>query len=179
MVNNRVANRGNIDMLIYDARNKINGKRYIGQTIHTLEERKHGHLSGVSCSYFRRALDKYGADSFEWNIIDTAKTRDELNKKESYWIDFYATTNRDNGYNLKGGGHNPFLTDRVKKAIGDAQRGELNPMYGRCGKDNPSSIPVIDITTGIRYDSVSDMCRITSFGISKVCCVCRGERYTQ
>ena len=50
MVNNHVANRGNIDMIIYEARNKINGKRYIGQTIHTLEERKHGHL--ILYSYF-------------------------------------------------------------------------------------------------------------------------------
>ena len=178
MVNNHVANRGNIDMIIYEARNKINGKRYIGQTIHTLEERKRGHISSMCCSYFRRALDKYGVDSFEWNIIDTAETRDELNRKESYWIEFYDTTNRDKGYNLKGDGYNPFLTDRVKKAIGDAQRGELNHMYGKYGKNNPSSIPVIDITTGIKYDSVSDMCRVTNFGLSRVCCVCRGERYT-
>ena len=91
MVNNHVANRGNIDMIIYEARNKINGKRYIGQTIHTLEERKRGHISSMCCSYFRRALDKYGVDSFEWNIIDTAETRDELNRKESYWIEFYDT----------------------------------------------------------------------------------------
>ena len=70
------------------------------------------------------------------------------------------------------------MTDRVKKAIGDAQRGELNHMYGKRGKDSPSSIPVIDITTGIKYDSVSDMCRMTDFELSKVCCVCRGERYT-
>ena len=51
-------------MIIYEARNKINGKRYIGQTIHTLEERKRGHISSMCCSYFRRALDKYGVDSF-------------------------------------------------------------------------------------------------------------------
>ena len=102
MVNNHVANRGNIDMIIYEARNKINGKRYIGQTIHTLEERKRGHISSMCCSYFRRALDKYGVDSFEWNIIDTAETRDELNRKESYWIEFYDTF--FNGYNQTFGG---------------------------------------------------------------------------
>lgn len=39
MVNNHVANRGNIDMIIYEARNKINDKRYIGQTIHTLSRK--------------------------------------------------------------------------------------------------------------------------------------------
>lgn len=178
MANNCVANRESENMIIYEAKNKINGKRYIGQTIRTLEERKRGHISGTGCSYFRRAINKYGENAFEWSIIDTAETQEELNRKESYWIDFYNTTDKMFGYNLKGGGHKPFMTDRVKKAIGDAQRGKLNHMYGKTGKGNPTSIPVIDITTGERFDSVSDMCRERPYELSKVCSVCRGERYT-
>jgi len=32
------------------------------------------------------AIRKYGKKSFEWEVIDTADNKDELNEKEKYWI---------------------------------------------------------------------------------------------
>lgn len=173
-------------MIVYEALNSINGKRYIGQTIRSLEERKHEHLytskhdPSVSI-HFYRAIEKYGVEVFEWKIIDTATTQEELNIKESYWIDFYDSTNPERGYNLKGGGHHPFLTDEVKKKIGDAQRGPLNHMYGRYGKENPFAKRVMIIATSEIFDSVSDLIRAHpeyEKGLSKICAVCRGIRKT-
>lgn len=124
---------GKDNMIVYEAINKKNGKRYIGQTINSFKKRKQQHLDSVKhnhggCRLFRNALIKYGSDGFDWKIIDHAKTVEELNEKESFWIEFFKTTNRDKGYNLKGGGANAFLTEETKRAIGSAQVGELNHM---------------------------------------------------
>lgn len=104
-------------MVVYEAKNIVNGKRYIGQTTQDFLTRKQQHLDSIKynnsgCHLFKRALIKYGEDKFVWKIIDVATSREELNLKESFWIEFFKTTDVNFGYNLKGGGYNPFLTDR-------------------------------------------------------------------
>ena len=96
-------------MIIYEAINKINGKRYIGQTIYSLNHRKKQHLSSIKynttgCTLFKRAIEKYGSNNFEWKVVDSAKSHTELDAKESFWISFFGTTNPMKGYTLKGGG---------------------------------------------------------------------------
>jgi hypothetical protein len=131
------------------------------------------------CNYFKRALKKYGLENFTWNIIDKATNKDDLNSKESFWIEFFNTTNPDYGYNLKGGGANPFLTKSVCDKISKAQRGKRNHMFGMCGKLNPNSHRVILLDTGEVFDSVTSLCKkYSNLTLSKVCAVCRGERKT-
>lgn len=173
-------------MIIYEAVNKKNGKRYIGQTIHTLEDRKRRHINSIrynnsGCHYFKRALIKYGIDSFDWRVIDKAYTTEELDLKESFWIEFFKTTDPINGYNLKGGGDAPYLNESTRKKIGDAQRGSKNHMYGRCGSLNPSSKSVICLDDGNVFGSVSELVHFyksKGLSLSRVCSVCRGERKT-
>ena len=96
-------------MIIYKAVNKINGMIYIGQTIKSLKQRKAQHeelaLKGKG-SRFQKALLQYGLDVFEWSIIDTANSIEELDKKEAYWIEFYKSY--ENGYNSTLGNSNPM-----------------------------------------------------------------------
>lgn len=173
-------------MIIYEAVNKKNGKRYIGQTIHTIEDRKRQHNNSIrydnsGCHYFKRALTKYGIDSFDWKVIDKANTTEELDLKESFWIEFFKTTEPVNGYNLKGGGDAPYLNEATRKKIGDAQRGSKNHMYGKRGSLNPSSKAVICLNDGNIFGSVSELIRFyksNGLSLSKVCSVCRGERKT-
>ena len=126
-------------MIIYKATNLKNNKIYIGQTIHKLSTRKQEHVKRSKydkyLTYFGKALRKYGEETFLWEIIDQASNQEELNQKESYWIEFYDATNPKKGYNLKGGGEKPFLTERVKRKIGKAQRGALNHMYASSASD--------------------------------------------
>lgn len=89
-------------MIIYKATNRANGKIYIGQTGKTLTQRISGHLSAKT-GYFPKALQKYGLECFDFTIIDTAQSQEELNHKESYWIKFFKCKNPD-GYNLTDGG---------------------------------------------------------------------------
>lgn len=47
---------------------------------------------------------KYGVEHFKWEIIDTAKTKEELDSKEKYWISYYNCVT-PNGYNVELGGN--------------------------------------------------------------------------
>lgn len=93
---------------IYKITNKVNGKVYIGQTIHTIEWRWNTHLlsaynnrMGDHNVLFHRAIRKYGIDAFEVEQIEKCNNS-ILSEREKYWIkkyDSYA-----NGYNLTIGG---------------------------------------------------------------------------
>ena len=113
-------------MIIYKITNLVNGKIYIGQTTNTLEYRFDQHLREARYSqnnntrnnYFHNALNYYGKDNFKAEIIDTAETLEELNKKEIYWINYYNSINKSIGYNLQEGGKSGKRTDSTKKKIG-------------------------------------------------------------
>lgn len=106
-------------MFIYKITNKLTGKVYIGQTIRDPKVRFYEHMNDKeSNDYFHCAVRKYGADSFEFDVIDTAITQDELNHKEMMWIQYYNAYAKDEtseGYNTTlGGGINPMSSDVVK-----------------------------------------------------------------
>lgn len=104
-------------MRIYLITNTVNGKQYVGQTIHTLSERWANHCSKNSgCIALKNAIHKYGKDSFKIEEIDTASTREDLDEKERFWISKLNTLS-PNGYNLKSGGEHPIFTDEVIEKI--------------------------------------------------------------
>lgn len=103
--------------IIYCAYNKVNQKRYIGQTTQRLCERRAAHYTKDPDIYFHRALHKYNKDDFEWSIIDIAQSKEELDKKEKYWIKTYKTLDPTVGYNLLPGGSNNMPTkEQIKYA---------------------------------------------------------------
>ncbi len=91
---------------VYQARNKVNGKCYIGKTVASFEKRKRRHQETAragSLLYFHNALRKYGFDTFEWRIIMRWGNEETLNEKEQFCIRF-LNTKAPNGYNLTDGG---------------------------------------------------------------------------
>ena len=119
-------------MIIYKATNKINGKVYIGQSIHSLEWRmkKHKQDSLRMDTYFYRAIRKYGWSSFEWTIVDdTATSKEELNQLEQYYIKQYNSfNNKEKGYNSTSGGeYNYQITDEGRENRSLRVRGDNNP----------------------------------------------------
>lgn len=141
--------------IIYKAQNIINGKRYIGYTTKTLEERKIAHQVNSSYNikgYFYNAIRKYGEDNFIWEEIDYAEySKEELVYLEKYWIAFFYSNNPKYGYNMTSGGDGiPDYkhTNKAKKKISEAgkgrkhseetkkklselKKGEKNPFYGK------------------------------------------------
>lgn len=92
--------------IIYEAVNKLNNKKYIGQTTTSLKIRKRGHESESTYSndLFHKTIREEGKDNFEWIIIDKANSQEELDLKEMFWIKFFKTYIKRYGYNMTLGG---------------------------------------------------------------------------
>lgn len=85
----------------------INGKRYVGITDQSLEDRWNKHLTCArngSEYHFHRAIRKHGAEAFESVIIDECLTREELLEAEKRWIWLLASNVPEYGYNMTLGG---------------------------------------------------------------------------
>lgn len=167
-------------MIIYKITNNTNGKSYIGQTSESLQRRfaRHmGYQKDQNDTKFYRAVRKYGVENFSIEGIDCAKTQEELDEKEIYWIDRLDTYY--NGYNSKkskgkcGGdtlsNHKNILEIKHKisqSKIGDKNpmringglKGERNGMFGKRGKEAPSSRRCVVINKHSMEIKVYDTC---------------------
>lgn len=88
-------------------RNKINDKKYIGQSI-DIWYRYRNHLSesyNVNKKAYNmaihKAIRKYGKSNFELIVLEECP-KEKLNEREIYWIEYYDTYN--DGYNQTIGG---------------------------------------------------------------------------
>lgn len=152
-------------MYIYKITNKINNKIYIGQvynkTIYDRFERHINEASPNSRSYIGRAINKYGAENFVCELIDTASSLKELNQKEIYWIAYYNSTNKNIGYNLTlgGDGGNTYLckTEKemkiIKEKISNSNKGINN--------GQSKQIKALNVNTKevIHFDTLGDACK--------------------
>jgi group I intron endonuclease len=107
--------------LIYLAEDS-DGKRYVGQTIQSFQERIKEHIRHHDTD-FEKAIDELGIDAFTWEILDFGETKHELNEKEIKYIKELGTLH-PNGYNLTSGGKGTKdyqLSDEQKKTLSDVQ----------------------------------------------------------
>ena len=73
--------------IIYLHRNKINNKVYIGQTKNN-PTRRWENGKGYKNTYFGNAIEKYGWDNFEHQILEeNIETVEEANQRETYYIE--------------------------------------------------------------------------------------------
>lgn len=87
-------------------KNKINNKVYIGQTCQKPQYRWNYGEGYKQCSYFYKAIQKYGWDNFDHIILETELSLDQANQKEQQYIQLYQSNNEFFGYNLQSGGNN-------------------------------------------------------------------------
>lgn len=132
------------DIGIYCIENKINNKKYIGQSIHIhrrWSEHKYELNNNIHDNdYLQKSWNKYGADNFDFNIIEVCDI-EELDDKECYYISLYNTFDKKYGYNLvSGGGVNRIISEETREKLRQANKkrrlfpdmsGENNPMFGK------------------------------------------------
>ena len=141
-------------MIIYKAINKINNKAYIGLTQRSLQERKLEHLrhSNIENTYFHRAINKYGKDSFDWIILDdSATTLAELKELEKKYIQEHNTL-APSGYNIAPGGESGSFEKRRDYSYGN----------------NPAAIPIINLTTLEIFDSLKRASEIYNISVESL-----------
>ena len=88
---------------IYEIRNIINGKRYIGcskdVTVRFIKHKSRLKNNKHKNSYLQNAYNKYGESNFEYNILFKVKSEAEMYDKEKKLI-----SENDDLYNLAEGG---------------------------------------------------------------------------
>ena len=126
---------------IYCYTNKINGKKYVGQSVDFIKRHKQ-HIRQAyneNCKAydyaFHCAIRKHGIENFEIEILkENLQNQDELNYWEKFYIvEFDTLANNRKGYNLASGGHNGNAfagkTDdemkEISKKISESKKGKL------------------------------------------------------
>ena len=126
---------------VYQHKNKINGKVYIGITSQKPEQR----WGSQGCNYkssphFYSAIQKYGWDNFEHNILFTDLTKEQACLKEQELIKEYNSMNREFGYNSTSGGDIFTMNEETKQKISQAMMGNQNNLGHPCSEEKKKKI---------------------------------------
>lgn len=176
-----VVNGREVYGIIYKITNNINGKVYIGQTskkrgfldryphkgtgierVYNFHKKNKDRGDGYNV-YLLNSIEKYGFNAFTVEeVFDIAFSKDELNEKEMYYIQYFDSF--VNGYNSTLGGEGTSGTHSLS------------------GKECPVSRSVCQISIDGKlikiWDCISDVTKELGIDSSKICCVCRGQRAT-
>ena len=126
---------------VYQHKNKINGKIYIGITSQKPEDR--WGLQGCnykSSPHFYSAIQKYGWNNFEHNILFTGLTKEQACLKEQELIKEYDLMNREFGYNSTSGGDIFVMNEETKQKISQAMMGNQNALGYPCSEEKKKKI---------------------------------------
>lgn len=105
---------------------KEDGRRYIGKSKKSLQERRREHLkfarSTRGTSYFHRALSKYGAGAFEWEVLAECPDA-ELDGQEVAFIAVLRCNDPKLGFNMTAGGEGAKPTEEMRQKLSQKNRG--------------------------------------------------------
>lgn len=164
---------------IYITTNHVNGKQYIGQRKYDKQEKWKEYLgSGVILS---KAIKKYGAENFSKQIIEDCDTKEELNLKEKFWINYYDAVNSDNFYNIAEGGdggntivgYTEKQLEEHSKKLSKAFKGVINQ-----GINNPKSKQVICLNNTKIFDTTVEAGKYASVCDATIQACCNGKIHT-
>ena len=162
------------DHKIYKYTNKINGKVYIGRTCQTLAKRAGAKGCNYKrCTYFWRAIQKYGWENFEVEILEEGLNNEEAAERELFWMNECNSRDRHCGYNVMDsyscasdelrqkhrentkGVNNPMhgyvYTEEQKEKMRERSLGENNPFYGK--HHSEETINIIKRKLKVYYES--------------------------
>lgn len=145
---------------IYKITNMINGKSYIGQSIH-IERRWKEHCFKTNKSCISKAIQKYKKENFSFEILEECKI-DELNQKEQYYIKKFNSI-VPNGYNideinLETGIHNIFSTYNKKiflEIVSDIRNSNLS--FSEIGEKYNISVRMVYYINSGQYHTQEDI----------------------
>lgn len=119
--------------IIYLLTNRVNNKKYIGQTTQMIEDRWKGHLGKAKNKpvlVIDFAIRKYGKENFTLKLVRNCYWRcsnkvsqESLNRWEDYYIKKLKTKINQWGYNVKDGGSHGKHSRETKNRIGSKSFG--------------------------------------------------------
>ena len=170
---------------VYMHNNKINNKKYIGQTCNIEKRWEYNGCHYENSFKFYNALIKYGWNNFDHIILKENLSLEEANFWESYYINYYNSI--ENGYNIKSGGSHGKLSEEQKEKIKKSNKQTWLKKIKNMGEDNyikqcrnaqknVTSKKVMCVETKKIYNSISEASRETHIALSNISRVCNGER---
>ena len=124
---------GSMDKLksgIYQIVNTVNGKVYVGSAVnlgtrwqkhrYELKRQNHGNI------HLQRAWNEYGADAFEFVVVEHVDDPNDLIVREQFWLDRHCAV--IHGYNIcrmAGSTLGREHSEETKAKIGDKSRGKV------------------------------------------------------
>ena len=125
---------------VYQHKNKINGKVYIGITSQKPEQRWRNGEGYKSSPHFYSAIQKYGWDNFEHNILFIELTKEQACLKEQELIKEFNSMNREYGYNSTSGGDIFVMNEETRQKISQALMGNQNNLGHSCSEEKKKKI---------------------------------------
>lgn len=117
---------------IYEIKNNINGKTYIGQ--HKSVNVSDSYMgSGIALN---KAFHKYGMNNFSKSILAISETKENINVLEKVFIALYRAEGKAE-YNIANGGDGGNLfqnhkhNSEYKNYMSEINSGEKNPFYNK------------------------------------------------
>lgn len=135
-------------IVVYCHTNKLNGKRYIGFSSLSLEQRWHGHCVEAkrkSNTLFHKAIQKYGSGDDVWRheVLEVMSTVEGAKHAEKLWIAHRKTNmfrSGHHGYNMTDGGDGRVgskASEETKAKLSISHKGERNSCFGKTGSAHP------------------------------------------
>lgn len=174
-----------------NVRTRINGHLY------NLRKDKHNN------SYLQRAWTKYGEENFIFEMIEKCDISD-LHAREHYWVNELNSLNRSTGYNLKPTDpngcsiHSEATIEKLRQAnkgkkpsqacIEALKQRTLSPEHKELLKKSREGVnytklhrekrgkKVIDITTGVIYSSLAEVCELIGMTKGSLSRILLGKR---
>jgi len=112
---------------IYLITNKINDKKYVGQT-ENVERRWKEHCR--KDQVISSAIKKYGKENFTCEVLEILYDLEEANEAEIFRIRYHHSHVSENGYNVSLGGKNAIVSEETSKKISDSKKGKSNGHEG-------------------------------------------------
>lgn len=162
------------------------GKIYVGQTLYLQRKRINKHKYEAFTKHcdtpFGRAIRKYGWEAIRatYTVIETVEAEDRktlkanLTERENYWIETLDTF-APKGYNVKLTNQHTLSEYRNKEAMYEKVSASLKGKYMNA---EATSKPIMDMTTGKTYPSISEAARETSIKVQEICRVLKGKGLT-
>lgn len=124
-------------MVIYKIENLENGKVYIGQTRNSFTKRWQQHKMTLNKNYhfnrhLQRSWNKYTEAAFQFSVLESCDTLEQLDLLEIYYIKKYESYNHKFGFNKQYGGVlTKEYTKEIKLKMSILSSGENNGFYGK------------------------------------------------
>ena len=185
---------------IYKIENLNTGRVYVGSTVQGPVRRRDEHFSHLRCQkhdnqHLQRSFNKHGEDAFKFEVL-TEGIEGHRNELERICLSWFTKVYNQELVFFSGGRsrkHSPEAIEKMRQAqVGRpinwdainksaaARRGkkQLRSSVRKRALNNPCRRPVINLSTGVEYESAPEAARQLGIDGSSISKACRGKLKT-